>query len=387
MKLVNEFIEKAKKVYGGGFIPLHRPVFEGNEKKYLSDCIDSNFVSSVGKKVTEFEKMVSDFTGIKHACAVVNGTSALHISLIASDVKRGDEVITQALTFVATCNAIAYVGASPVFVDVDKDTMGLSPEALKNFLTSHCVKKGGFTYNNNTGKKVAACIPMHTFGIPCRISEIVSICEEWGIQLIEDAAESLGSSVGGAHTGSFGSVSAISFNGNKIITTGGGGMVLSNNDALINKVRHLTTTAKIPHAYEYVHDNIAFNYRMPNLNAALGCAQMEVLPEMLEIKRNIAKGWEEFFSQTEVKVAKPLSGSNTNNWLNAIILPSKKERDLFLEATNEGGVMTRPVWCLMNKLSMFEGFYHDDLSNSKYLEDRVVNIPSSVPEGLLMKSN
>ena len=366
-------------IYGDDFIPLHRPIFAGNEKLYLADCVDSNFVSSVGVKVTEFESKITDFTGSKFAVATVNGTSALHMCLHLSGVGRRDEVITQPLTFVATGNAISYCGANPIFVDVDKDTMGLSPYSLQSFLEKNAELIDGVAYNINTGKIIKACVPMHTFGFPCRIKEISEICKKWNIALIEDAAESLGSYFENRHTGTFGRLAAISFNGNKIITTGGGGMIITDDEDLAKRAKHLTTTAKVPHAYEFVHDEVGYNYRMSNINAALGCAQLEKLKSMLVQKKEIALRYTEFFEDLGIKLLKPIENANPNNWLNAIILNSKEERDDFLTFTNENGVMTRPVWRLLSDLKMFRNFQNDGLENSKWLEARVVNLPSSVP--------
>ncbi len=269
-----KFVALSRKIYGTKNVQLHRPVFKGNEHKYLVDCIDSNFVSSVGTKVTKFEEKVAKFVGTKYAVAVINGTAALHIAIEIAGVKRGDEVISQAINFIAACNAISYVGANPLFVDVDLDTMGMSPEALLKFLETNVIKRDGLAYNRNSGRRIAACIPMHTFGLPCRIIEIVDICAQWGITVIEDAAESLGSFVGNTHTGTFGKMGIFSFNGNKVITTGGGGMLVTNDKSLAKRAKHITTTAKLPHSFEFIHDEIGNNYRMPNLNAALGCAQM-----------------------------------------------------------------------------------------------------------------
>ena len=274
-------VKFARAAYGDGFIPLHRPVFEGNERQYLIDCIDSNFVSSVGANVTEFEVKVADFVGCKHAIATVNGTAALHVAIELAGVSAGDEVISQALTFIATCSAISYAGAKPLFIDVDLDTMGLSPSALKIFLETNAEKSVDGTFNKLSGKRISACVPMHTFGFPCRIAEIAEICADWDIALIEDAAESLGSYAGSRHTGTFASMATLSFNGNKVITTGGGGMIITDDSELAKRAKYITTTAKIPHPYEFVHDEIGYNYRMPNLNAALGCAQMERLDEFL----------------------------------------------------------------------------------------------------------
>lgn len=376
-------VDYIRSIYGPAFIPLHRPVFEGNEKQYLMDCIDSNFVSSVGAKVVEFEQQVAAFTGAKYAVATVNGTAALHVALQLVGVQRDDEVITQALTFIATCNALSYAGAHPVFVDVDRDTMGLSPAALRQFLQQNAEMRSGRAFNKTTGRHIAACVPMHTFGLPCRIVEIVAVCDEYGIAVVEDSAESLGSYVGTRHTGTFGSVATLSFNGNKVITTGGGGMIITDDAALAGRAKHLTTTAKVPHPYEFVHDEVGYNYRLPNLNAALGCAQMERLPEMMAVKTDVARRYAEFFESMGVTFMQALAGTTANHWLNAIVLNSLAERDAFLEFTNSRGVMTRPVWRLMTRLSMFAHCQHDDLANSHWLEDRVVNIPSSVPDDAL----
>ena len=380
-----EFLAFAKNIFGGSFISLHRPVFEGNERQYLVDCIDSNFVSSVGAKVTEFEEKLAAFTGSKYAVATVNGTAALHVAIELAGVEPGDEVISQSLTFIATCNAISYAGAKPLFVDVDLDTMGLSPSALKRFLEQNAEKKVRGTYNKISGKKISACVPMHTFGFPCRIAEIAEICADWDIALIEDIAESLGSFVGNRHTGTFGSMAALSFNGNKLITTGGGGMIITNDSELAEQAKYITTTAKVPHPYEFVHDEIGYNYRMPNLNAALGCAQMERLNEILAIKIKLANQWGEFFDQNDVRFVRAIDENKANHWLNTLVLDSREERDNFLKYTNKNGVMTRPIWTLMSKLPMFKDCQTDGLENSLWLEDRVVNIPSSVPDGALKK--
>ena len=379
------FISLSKDIYGNEFIPLHRPVFEGNEKQYLIECIDSNFVSSVGIKVTEFEQMIAEFTGSKHAIATVNGTAALHVAIELAGVESGDEVITQALTFIATCNAISYAGAKPLFVDVDLDTMGLSPVALQNFLNKNAEKRVNGTYNKFSGKRISACIPMHTFGFPCRINEIAEICSAWGIILIEDAAESLGSYAGKRHTGTFASMAMLSFNGNKVITTGGGGMIITDDSDLAARAKHLSTTAKVSHPYEFVHDEVGYNYRMPNLNAVLGCAQMQRIDDFLTIKTQLADKWDEFFYKINVDFVKAIDGHKANHWLNTIILDSREDRDKFLKFTNKNNVMTRPIWTLMSKLTMFKDCQTDGLENSLWLEDRVVNIPSSVPDGALKK--
>ena len=380
-----ETVMLARSIFGYDFVPLHRPVFEGNERQYLIDCIDSNFVSSVGAKVTDFEEKVAEFIGSKHAIATVNGTAALHIAIELAGVKPGDEVISQALTFIATCNAIAYAGAKPLFVDVDIDTMGMSPSALKSFLENNAEKRVDGTFNKLSGKRISACVPMHTFGFPCRIVEIAEICANWDIALIEDAAESLGSYVGNGHTGTFSSMATLSFNGNKVITTGGGGMILTDDSELAKRAKHLTTTAKVPHPYEFVHDDIGYNYRMPNLNAALGCAQMERLDDFLTIKAELADEWGTFFNKRGIVFVKAADENTANHWLNAIILDSREHRDEFLTLTNDNNVMTRPIWTLMSKLPMFKDCQTDGLENSLWLEDRVVNIPSSVPNGALKK--
>ncbi len=359
------------------FIPLHEPRFFGNEKKYLSECIDSTFVSSVGKFVDQFELMIREFTGAQYAVATVNGTAALHIALKLVGVEAGDEVITQPLSFIATCNAISYCNAKPVFVDVDLDTMGMSPESLKAFLSLNTRQESGKCINNATGKKIAAIVPMHTFGLPCRIQEIKEICQKFNISLVEDAAESLGSYFKEKHTGTFGRVGTFSFNGNKTITTGGGGMIITNDLELAKRAKHITTTAKIAHPYEFVHDEVAYNYRLPNINAALGCAQMESLSSQLKSKREIASEYEKFFSGTNFQFAKEIDGAHSNYWLNAIVLEDRSQRDLFLKHLNDAGVMSRPIWCLMNKLHMFSDCQAADLSNAAWLEDRVLNIPSS----------
>jgi perosamine synthetase len=359
------------------FIPLHEPKFVGNEKTYVLDCIDSTFVSSVGKYVDRFEQLMAEYTGAKFAIATVNGTAALHTSLNLVGVKTGDEVITQPLSFVATCNAISYCGATPVFVDVDKETMGMSPESLREFLASNAINSSKGCINKSTGRKLAAVVPMHTFGLPCRIDEIAAVCMEFDISLVEDAAESLGSTYKGTHTGRFGALAAFSFNGNKTITTGGGGMIVTDDSELAKYAKHITTTAKQPHPYEFIHNEIGYNYRLPNINAALGCAQLEVLPRLLKSKRAISTEYAKFFSGTRFNFIQEPINSHSNYWLNALVLEDKQERDAFLKDLNEAGVMSRPIWRLMNELPMFSGCQSTSLSNAKWLEERVVNIPSS----------
>lgn len=369
------------------FIPLHDPRFIGNEKKYLNECIDSNFVSSVGEFVGRFEKMCADYTGAKYAVAAMNGTAALHIALQLSGVERGDEVITQALTFIATANAISYTGAHPVFLDVDKDTMGLSPLAVETWLKentemrevvpSNLAPSPLFPFNKVTGRRIAACVPMHTFGHPVKIDELLNVLNKYNIPLVEDAAESIGSYYKGKHTGTFGQFGILSFNGNKIITSGGGGMILTNDEKLAKQAKHITTQAKIPHSWEFRHDMIGYNYRLTNISAALACAQMEKLDELLEIKRRLALIYKEFFNKSEFDFFTEPENCKSNYWLNVIITKDRVQRDEILEYTNKHGVMTRPIWELMNRLSMFTGCQTDGLENSIWFADRVVNIPSS----------
>jgi aminotransferase in exopolysaccharide biosynthesis len=359
-------------------ILLHKPVFSGKETDYVLKTLESTIVSSVGEFVNRSENMMSEIAGTAKAVAVVNGTSGLHLALKLVGVNHGDEVITQALTFVATANAISYTGAEPVFVDVDYDTMGLSPNALQAFLEVFGEKRESGTFNKKTGKKIAACVPMHTFGFPVRIEEIVAICRTWNIPVVEDAAESLGSLVKDKHTGSFGDIGVFSFNGNKIVTAGGGGMLVTNNIDLGNKAKHLSTTAKTPHAFEYFHDEVGYNYRMPNLNAALLCGQLEKLDFFLENKRELANQYQEFFHGSGIQFRSELPDTRANYWLMCIELDGKKDRDDFLKLTNENSVMTRPIWTLMHKLPMFQHCYRDEQRHAEKLEERIVNLPSSV---------
>ena len=361
------------------FIPLHEPRFIGNEKKYLNECIDSTFVSSVGKFVDEFEEMVARFSGAKYAVATSNGTSALHIGLKLVGVDGSCEVITQPLTFIATVNAISYCNAKPIFVDVDRETLGLSPSKLKEFLEEFTIlNESGECINKSTNKIIKACVPMHTFGHPCKIDEIVEICDSYNIAVVEDAAESLGSYYKGKHTGSFGKVGVFSFNGNKIITAGGGGMLVTDDEQLSKKAKHITTTSKVPHPYEYIHDEIGYNYRLTNLAAALGVAQMENIQLFIDKQRYLAKKYEVFFKDTNIDFIKEPKDSKSNYWLNTVILKNRQTRDEFLKYTNDNGIMARPIWRLMNKLDMFKDVQTGNLDNSKWLEDRVVNISSSV---------
>ncbi|WP_290099467.1 LegC family aminotransferase [uncultured Bacteroides sp.] len=376
----SEVIRFIHRMYGTDeFIPLSVPKFVGNEKKYLEECIDTTFVSSVGKFVDRFEEEMVRYTGAKKAVVCVSGTNALHMSLMLVGVERNDEVLTQALTFIATCNALSYIGAHPVFIDVDRSTMGLSPDAMKEWLVKNAEIRNGQCYNRNTGCRVKACVPMHTFGHPVRIDEIVDICAEYHIELVEDAAESIGSKFKGQHTGTFGKVGAISFNGNKTITTGGGGMMLFQDEELGKLAKHITTQAKIPHRWEFRHDHVGYNYRMPNINAALGCAQLENLDRYIKSKRQVATEYEEFFkSIPDMEFFVDSENTFSNYWLNAVILKDKEAQLDFLQQTNDNGVMTRPIWELMNRLPMFEKCENDGLKNTVWFADRVVNIPSSV---------
>ena len=361
------------------FVPLSVPKFVGNEKKYLNECIDTTFVSSVGKFVDRFEEDMARYTGAKKAVVCVNGTNALHMALMLSGVERDDEVLTQALTFIATCNALSYIGAHPVFLDVDQTTMGLSPEAVKEWLAKNAEVREGVCYNKRTGRRVKACVPMHTFGHPVRIEELLAVCEEYHIALVEDAAESIGSLYKGKHTGTFGKVGALSFNGNKTITTGGGGMLLFMDEELGKLAKHLTTQAKVPHRWEFRHDHIGYNYRMPNINAALGCAQLEHIEEYVADKRATAAAYRDYFSRMDgIEFFVEPENTRSNYWLNAVLLPNRKEQQAFLQYTNDNGIMTRPIWELMNRLPMFENCETDHLTNTRMFADRVVNIPSSV---------
>lgn len=360
-------------------VPLHAPLFIGNEKKYLNECIDTTFVSSVGKFVDRFEEEIAAYTGAQKAVVCVSGTNALHMAMMLVGVEREDEVLTQALTFIATCNAISYIGAHPVFIDVDMETLGLSPNAVKAWLEKNAELKNGICYNKRTGRRVKACVPMHTFGHPVKIDELVQICNEWHIELVEDAAESIGSLYKGKHTGTFGKVGAISFNGNKTITTGGGGMLLFQDEELGKLAKHLTTQAKVPHRWAFVHDHIGYNYRMPNINAALGCAQLENLERYVENKRETAKIYADFFKNVpDITFFTEPENCRSNYWLNVVMLKDKAAQQEFLEYTNDHGIMTRPVWELMNRLEMFKHCENDGLKNTEWLADRIVNIPSSV---------
>lgn len=377
--MFNNVVEFIKTLYPNEqFVPLHAPVFSGNEKKYVDDCIDSTFVSSVGQYVNKFEEMMCDYTKAKYAIATTNGTSALHMALMLVGVERDTEVVSQALTFVATANAISYIGASPVFVDSGIENMGMCSKSLEIFLSEHAEIRESYSINKKTGKRLSACVPMHVFGHPVDISAISKICKKYKIPLVEDAAESLGSFYGGEHTGLIGDVGILSFNGNKIVTCGGGGMIITNNEKLAKRAKHLTTTAKQPHKWEFFHDEVGYNYRLPNLNAALACAQMESLPAFVENKRQTAGEYKNFFASTNIRFIEEPKNTQSNYWLNAIMFNDRKERDEFLEFSNSNGVMTRPIWKLMTELPAFALAMRTDLKNAERYVDTIVNLPSSV---------
>ncbi len=365
--------------YGNDYIPLHAPVFRGNEKSYTNNAIDSTFVSSVGEYVNLSEKMLANFTGAKYAVATVNGTAALHASLIIANVQANDLVIMQPLTFVATANAVSYCHAEPLFIDIDKDTLGLSPEKLTKFLCSKTyLDNSGRCIHKESGKIIRACVPMHTFGLMCRIEEIANVCAKYNIFLIEDAAEAIGSYTNNIHSGLIGQLGTLSFNGNKTITCGGGGAIITNDENLAKRAKHITTTAKVPHQWEFFHDEVAYNYRLPNINAALLCAQIEQIETFLKNKEETTQYYHKAFSQKGIDFIKPIAKTKSNFWLNCILLDDKVERDKFLTYSNENGVMTRPAWTLMNKLSMFKSCISDNLDNARDMENRLVNIPSGV---------
>ncbi|MCR9140700.1 MAG: LegC family aminotransferase [bacterium] len=388
-------VDFIRSLYGDEeFIPLHAPRFVGNEKNYLNECVDSTFVSSVGAFVNRFEELVAEYTGARHAIAVVNGTQALYASLKLLGAQSGDLVITQSLTFVATANAIAYTGGRPAFVDVDADTLGMSPDSLRSFLETQCERASGEIRHRESGARVRAVAPMHTFGHACRIEDIKKICGEFELPLLEDAAESLGSWIADSdtapdenrkrHTGTLGVLGTLSFNGNKIITTGGGGMILTDDDELGKRARHLTTTAKVPHAFEFIHDEVGYNFRMPNLNAALGVAQMESLERLLRGQRSLADRYREFFAQKDgVRFVDAPDGSDSNFWMNAIRFETESGRNQFLEAANEQGIGSRAVWRPMHMLDMFADAPRQALPETEAAYNTVVNIPSTVPADFL----
>lgn len=360
------------------FIPLHAPIFSGNEQKYITETITSTFVSSVGKFVDQFEQNIQQLTGTARAVATVNGTSALHSALYLAGIQAGDLVITQALTFVATCNALYHMGAKPIFIDIERNSFGLCPISTEQWLSANAVLDDeGQCRHKQSQAAIKAIMPMHTFGHPAQLDELLEVCHNWNLTLIEDAAESLGSYYKGKHTGTLGRFGALSFNGNKVITTGGGGMLLCQSKEDGDKAKHVTTTAKVPHPYEFYHDEPGFNYRMPNLNAALGCAQIEQLKAKLACKRKIAQQYAGFFKDSDYRFVEEPDYAQSNYWLNAVVCPNSEVRDSLLKTTNDAGVMTRPVWQLMHRLPMFSNALRGDLTNSEWAEARLVNLPSS----------
>lgn len=369
---------RAAQEYAPGPVALHAPVFHGREREYVMNAIDSTFVSSVGEYVDLFEQRLAAYTGVKRAVVCVNGTSALEIALRTAGVRAGELVITQAVSFVATANAIVHAGAEPVFVDIDRSTLGLSPDALRDFLEKHCSRREDGCLFTANGKKIAACVPMHTFGLPCAIAEIAAICGEWGIPLVEDAAESLGSTCNGRHCGTFGLFGCLSFNGNKIVTTGGGGAVITNNEALGARIKHLTTQAKIPHPWEYAHDAAAWNFRLPNINAALGCAQLEQIEDFVAKKTWRAARYAEALGDTPWTFVPAPPATRPNWWLCAVLFNSQAERDAFLEESNAAGFMTRPIWRPLNRLEMYAHCLCGDLTTTNIINERLVNLPSGV---------
>ncbi|WP_417665704.1 LegC family aminotransferase [Pseudidiomarina sp.] len=374
----HELSEFIRSIYNTNeFIPLHAPTFGEQERANVLDTIESTFVSSVGKYVDDFEAQIKNFTGATRAIATVNGTAALHTAMYMAGVKRDDYVITQALTFVATCNAIYHMGAEPIFVDVARETLGLCPKALEEFLEASAKVDGERCVDKATGRVIRAVVPMHTFGHPVHLDELNQLCNKWHLTLIEDAAESLGSYYKGKHTGTVGKYAALSFNGNKIITTGGGGMVLCSSEEDGQRTKHITTTAKVPHPYEFFHDEAGFNYRLPNLNAALGCAQMQQLPLFLKQKRVLADKYQEYFKNSTYEFVKEPNHGKSNFWLNAILCEDHDARNALLEEQNKAGIMCRPIWQLMHRLPMFKSCIRDNLAVSEDIEARLVNLPSS----------
>ena len=379
--MFSDFVQFVREIYNSeGFISLHAPIFSGKEREYVMDTINSTFVSSVGEYVTKFENEFATYTGTRYAIATVSGTAALHLALLTSGVRPGDEVLTQSLTFVATCNAISYCGAAPAFIDVERETLGISPDILEEFLEQKTeVRDDGKCWNIESNKRISACVPVHNFGHPSNIKAILKICKKNNIVMIEDAAESLGSLLNGKHTGTFGSMGVFSFNGNKIVTTGGGGMIVTDDEHLAKMVKHRSTTAKIPHPWLFIHDELGFNYRLPNINAALGCAQLEYIEYFVNQKRILSNRYLDWFDKYNYELVREKKGSRANYWFNALLTKNLRERDSFLEFTNNSGVMTRPAWTPMHTLNMYSSCSRTELSMTEWLEERIVNIPSGIP--------
>ncbi|PJZ58134.1 LegC family aminotransferase [Leptospira barantonii] len=383
-QLSDRIVKAIRNVVGNSSVVLHEPTFSGNEWRYVKECIDTSFVSSVGKFVDRFESELADFTGAKHAVAVVNGTAALHIALKLAGVKQNDEVLIPSLTFIATANGVSYCGAIPHFVESEETTLGMDPKAVREYLSSITEMRNGQCVNLSTGRVIRAMVPMHTFGHPVDLEGILSVGRDFHIEVIEDAAESLGSYYQGRHTGTLGLLGTLSFNGNKTITTGGGGAILTNDSEIAKRAKHITTTAKIPHRWEYVHDEIGYNYRMPNINAALGCAQLEQMPGFLKVKKDLFQKYKESFSSiSEVSIFEEPKGSQSNYWLQTLVLSENVSgaRDEILTTTNDNGVMTRPCWRLLHTLKPFADCPRMELPTALSLEERLINIPSG--SGLL----
>ncbi len=379
-KLSNQIIDAIREVAGKDYLPLHEPKFDEFEKENLNNCIDTSYVSSIGEYVNEFEKNIAEYTGAKYAIALVNGTSALHLALKLTGVDINHEVICPSLTFVGTVNAISYLGAKPHFVDCDEKTLGIDPIALINWLEKISIKKGNKTFNKETGRIISAIVPMHTFGHPSRIDQILEISREYNLKLVEDAAESLGSFYNGKHTGTFGEIGILSFNGNKIITTGGGGALLTNDETLAKSAKHISSTAKVPHKWRYIHDHIGYNYRLPNINAALGCAQLKKIEKFLDSKRKLFLKYKDVFESIDgIKLFNEPDNSVSNYWLQTIILENGFENELenILRNTNKKNIMTRPAWNLIHKLDMYLDSPKSPLPVSESLSKRIINIPSS----------
>lgn len=385
LTLASQIVNAVRSVVGPGTVVLHEPCFAGREWAYLKECLDSTYVSSVGKFVDRFEADLAAYTGAKHAIAVVNGTAALHVALSLAGVLPGDEVLVPALTFVATTAAVTYCGATPHFVDSEERTLGLSPHMLREYLQGIADIRSEQCINRNTGRVIRALVPMHTFGHPVDIEGVMAVAKDFHLALVEDAAESLGSTVHGRHTGTFGLLGTLSFNGNKTITTGGGGAILTNDPELGRRAKHLTTTAKAPHRWEYLHDEIGYNYRMPNINAALGCAQLEQLPDFLAAKRRIFERYQVAFATvTQARIVAEPDGCCSNYWLQTLFLDESvaNQRDAILAATNDAGLMTRPTWTLMHRLVPYRACPKMALPVAELLEHRLINLPSSSQLGM-----
>jgi len=379
MKRIQEITAYIKSLYPKQDpVLLHCPEFFGNEKKYLAECIDTQYVSYMGRFVVDMENKIREITGAKYAVALANGTAALHMLLVAIGIEPGDEVITQSLSFVATAAAIVHAQSTPVFVDVEQSTLGMSPESLRGFLEEYAEIVDRKCYNKKTNKRIKAVIPTHTFGHPVRMEEIKKICEDYSLLLVEDSAESLGSCYKGKYTGTFGRAGVFSFNGNKLVTTGGGGMVITDDKSIAQKIRHISTTAKRPHRWEFYHDEVGYNLRMPSLNAAIGLAQLEYFDQLLGNKRETSRLYQDFFATMDIKFITEPDNAKSNYWLNAILLDDRQQREEFLKYTNTNGVQTRPAWVLLHTLPPYKNCQHMETPNAEYIVNRLVNIPSSV---------